>query len=206
VRSILFKEHEGSFLVGMVAGLATHDGKIGFIGGMDIPLIRNFLEGYRQGAHFVDPAIQVVEQMIGTTPAAWYEPGRAGELAKQQFAEGVEVIYAAAGGSGLGVLQMAREMGRMAIGVDSNQNHLYPGSVLTSMLKRVDVAVRDCFTDAMHGRWTAGVTILGLKEDGVGYVIDANNRALISAEMERRVEVAKAEIIAGRLVVRPYAP
>jgi basic membrane protein A and related proteins len=206
VRSIAFKAHEGSFLVGMIAALTTRSAKLGFVGGMDIPLIRNFLEGYRQGARYAVPTIEVVSSMVGTSAAAWYDPTRAGELAKAQFDQGIEIVYAAAGASGLGVLQMARDMHRLAIGVDSNQNYLYPGVVLTSMLKRVDVAVHDCFLDVQRGRWTAGPQVLGLREDGVGYAIDGYNRALVSDQVERRVEAAKAQIVAGALIVKPYAP
>jgi basic membrane protein A len=145
VQSIVFKEHEGSFLVGMAAAMASKTGKIGFVGGMDIPLIRKFALGYEEGARYVNPKVEVFQNMTGTTPAAWNDPTRGGELARSQFDRGADVVYAAAGATGLGVLQAAKDKGRLAIGVDSNQNHIQPGSVLTSMVKRVDLAVFECF-------------------------------------------------------------
>ena len=145
VESVVFKEQEGSFLVGMMAALASKSGKVGFIGGMDIPLIRKFQCGYEQGAKFANPKVEVTSNMTGTTPAAWNDPTRGGELAKAQFAKGVDVIFAAAGGTGVGVYQAAKDGGKLAIGVDSNQNHLHPGYILTSMVKRVDLAVWQAF-------------------------------------------------------------
>ena len=140
VQSVLFKEQEGSFLVGIAAAMASKTGKVGFVGGMDIPLIRRFACGYVQGAKFANPSVEVIQNMTGTTPAAWNDPARGGELAKGQFDRGVDVVYAAAGGTGLGVYQMAKDSGKLAIGVDSNQNYLQPGTMLTSMVKRVDLA------------------------------------------------------------------
>ncbi|MDH3770200.1 MAG: BMP family ABC transporter substrate-binding protein, partial [Nitrospirota bacterium] len=145
VQSVVFKEHEGSFLVGMAAALASETGKVGFVGGMDIPLIRNFAHGYEQGVKHVSPDAEVFVNMTGTTPAAWNDPAKGAELAQSQFDRGADVVYAAAGGTGLGVLQAAAESGKLSIGVDSNQNYVHPGSVLTSMLKRVDVAVYNAF-------------------------------------------------------------
>jgi basic membrane protein A len=205
VRSILFREAEGAFLVGMLAAYTSRSGVVGFVGGMDSPLIRRFLGGYRLGAQHANPGSEVIVDMVGTTPAAWMDPERGRALAARQFERGVDVIFAAAGATGLGVLQKARETGRLAIGVDSNQNHLYPGSVLTSMIKRVDLAVYECFNDVWHGRWTPGVRSLGLKEHGVDYTIDEHNRALISPDVERRVEAARADIIAGGVNL-PEAP
>ena len=167
VQSVLFKEHEGSFLVGMMAAMASKTGKVGFVGGMDIPLIRKFACGYEQGVKYANPKVEVIQNMTGTTPAAWNDPTRGGELAKGQFDRGVDVIYAAAGGTGIGVLQAAKDRGKLAIGVDSNQNHLHPGTMLTSMVKRVDLAVYDSFKAAMDGKWEAGISVLGLKEGGV---------------------------------------
>ncbi len=206
VRSFTFKEHEGSFLVGMLAAKASKTGKVGFVGGMDIPLIRNFLHGYEQGAKHANPNVEVVANMTGTTPAAWNDPTRGAELARAQFDRGVDVVYAAAGSTGLGVLQAAADAGRMSIGVDSNQNWLHPGSVLTSMLKRVDNAVYNCMKDAKDGKWTSGHNVLGLKEDGVGWALDEHNRPLVTAEMEKAVEDAKAKIIEGAITVQPYTP
>jgi basic membrane protein A len=171
---------------------------------MDIPLIRNFAYGYEQGVKHVDPEAEVLVNMTGTTPAAWNDPARGGELAIGQFDRGADVVYAAAGSTGLGVLQAAADQGKLSIGVDSNQNHLHPGSVLTSMLKRVDVAVYNAFMDTMNGTWEAGASSLGLAEDGVGFAIDENNRELITPEMEAAIEEAEAQIIAGELEVEDY--
>jgi basic membrane protein A len=204
VESVVFKEHEGSFLVGMAAAMASKTGKVGFVGGMDIPLIRNFAYGYEQGVKYVDPKAEVFVNMTGTTPAAWNDPAKGAELAQSQFDRGADVVYAAAGGTGLGVLQAAADSGKLSIGVDSNQNYLHPGSVLTSMLKRVDVAVYNAFKTAMDGTWQAGTKNLGLAENGVGYALDKYNRALITPEMESRLEDAKAKIISGELKVKRY--
>jgi basic membrane protein A len=204
VQSVVFKEHEGSFLVGMAAALASETGKVGFVGGMDIPLIRNFAHGYQQGVKHVDPDAQVYVNMTGTTPAAWNDPAKGAELAQSQFDRGADVVYAAAGGTGLGVLQAAADSGKLSIGVDSNQNYLHPGSVLTSMLKRVDVAVYDAFKTAMETTWEPGVRSLGLAEEGVGYALDEHNRELISPEMESQLEDAKAKIIGGEIEVSDY--
>jgi basic membrane protein A len=199
VQSIVFKEQEGSFLVGMMAALASKTGKVGFVGGMDVPLIRRFLCGYEQGVHHVRPRTKVSANMTGTTPAAWYDPARGAELAKVQFATGVDVVFAAAGGTGIGVYQAARDAGGLAIGVDSNQNHLQPGTMLTSMVKRVDVAVFNAFQGV-----TPGVSALGLKEGGVEVAMDEHNARLVSAEMWQKVEAARADIIAGRIKVIDY--
>ncbi|MGH6905049.1 MAG: BMP family lipoprotein [Geminicoccaceae bacterium] len=204
VQSVVFKEHEGSFLVGMAAAMASQTGKVGFVGGMDIPLIRNFAHGYQQGVKYVDPDAEVFVNMTGTTPAAWNDPAKGAELAQSQFDRGADVVYAAAGGTGLGVLQAAADSGKLSIGVDSNQNYLHPGSVLTSMLKRVDVAVYDAFTKAKEGTLETGVKNLGLAEDGVGYALDENNRELITPDMEAKLEEAKQKIIAGELEVTDY--
>jgi basic membrane protein A and related proteins len=204
VRSVVFKEHEGSFLVGMAAALASKSGKVGFVGGMDIPLIRNFAFGYEQGVKHVNPDAEVIVNYTGTTPAAWNDPARGGELAIGQFGQGADVVYAAAGATGLGVLQAAADKGQLSIGVDSNQNHLHPGSVLTSMLKRVDIAVHEAFTSAKDGTWQPGVQSLGLKEEGVGYALDDNNRPVLTPQMQAKIDEAKQAIIDGKLVVKPY--
>lgn len=204
VQSIVFKEHEGSFLVGMAAALASKTGKVGFVGGMDIPLIRKFALGYEEGAKYVTPGIEVFQNMTGTTPTAWNDPTRGGELARSQFDRGADVIYAAAGATGIGVLQAAKDKGKLAIGVDSNQNHIHPGTILTSMIKRVDLAVYNAFKGARDGTWKPGVQVLGLAEDGVGYAIDDHNRRLITADMQRRLDQARADIIAGKIKVTDY--
>ena len=204
VRSILFQEQEGSYLVGMLAAMASKTGKIGFVGGMDIPLIRKFACGYVEGAKAANPNIEVFQNMTGTTGAAWNDPAKGGELAKSQFDRGADVVYHAAGGTGIGVLQAAAEAGKLGIGVDSNQNYLHPGHVLTSMLKRVDTAVEKAFTDAKDGKWTSGFYVLGLKEDGVGWALDDNNKALITPEMQAAADKAKAGIVDGSIKVHDY--
>ncbi len=199
VQSITFKEHEGSFLVGVMAAMASKTGKVGFVGGMDIPLIRRFQCGFEQGAKYANPKIQTVANMTGTTPTAWNDPARGAELAKSQFAGGVDVVFAAAGGTGIGVYQAAKDAGRYAIGVDSNQNHVQPGTMLTSMVKRVDVAVYNAFKGI-----TPGVTALGLKEGGVDVAIDEHNAKLVSPAMKARVDAARADIVAGKIQVIDY--
>ena len=199
VQSVVFKEQEGSFLVGMMAAMASKTGKVGFVGGMDIPLIRKFQCGYEQGAKFANPKAETFANMTGTTGAAWNDPARGGELAKAQFAKGADVIFAAAGGTGMGVYQAAKDGGKLAIGVDSNQNHLQPGTMLTSMLKRVDVAVYN-----VSKNHKPGMSVLGLKEGGVDYALDKNNEKLVSADMKKKVDAAKADIIAGKIKVADY--
>jgi basic membrane protein A and related proteins len=204
VRSVVFKEEEGSYLVGLLAGMASKTGKVSFVGGMDIPLIRKFECGYEQGARAANPKIEVLQNMVGTTGAAWNDPVRGGELAKNQIDQGSDVIYAAAGASGMGVLQTAADNKKFSIGVDSNQNHLHPGSVLTSMVKRVDLAVYNAYSDAEKGKFTPGLQVMGVKDDGVAAAMDDNNKALITPEMKAAVEKAKAEMIAGTLKVHDY--
>jgi basic membrane protein A len=202
VLSIGFAEHEGSYLVGMLAGLASKTGTVSFVGGMDIPLIRKFGCGFAQGAKAVNPDITFVANMTGTTPAAWNDPVKGSELARAQKAQGSDVIFAAAGGTGLGVLQTAADEGILSIGVDSNQNYLHPGSVLTSMLKRVDVAVYNSMLqgDALDTTSQA----LNLANEGVGYAMDENNASLVTAEMQAAVNAAADQIKSGALVVHDY--
>jgi basic membrane protein A len=202
VLTIGFTEHEGSFLVGMMAAMASETGTVGFIGGMDVPLIRKFACGYAQGVMAVDPEATIVANMTGTTPAAWNDPVKGSELTKAQISQGADVVYAAAGGTGVGVLQTAADEGILSIGVDSNQNHLHPGQVLTSMLKRVDVAVYESMKAGSDLQ--GGYQLLGLAEDGVGYAMDENNADLVSAEMQASVDEAKAQIIAGEIEVHDY--
>jgi basic membrane protein A and related proteins len=204
VRSVVYKEEEGSYLTGILAGMASKTGKVGFVGGMDIPLIRKFGCGYVQGVKAAKADAQVFQNMIGTTGAAWNDPVRGGELAKNQIDQGADVIYAAAGASGLGVLQTAADNKKFSIGVDSNQNHLHPGSVLTSMVKRVDLAVYNAYKDTAEDKFTAGVQANGIKEDGVTAAIDDDNKSLITPEMQAAVDKAKADIIAGTVKVHDY--
>ncbi len=204
VQAVLFKEHEGSFVVGVLAAMASKTGKLGFVGGMDIPLIRKFACGYEQGIKYANPKAELVQNMTGTTPAAWNDPARGAELAKGQFDRGVDVVYAAAGTTGLGVLQAAKDRGKLGIGVDSNQNHLHPGSILTSMVKGVDLAAYESFKAAQTGTWHGGVSVLGLKEGGVGWALDDNNAKLITPEMKAKAEQVKRDIIAGTISVHDY--
>ena len=204
VQSVVFKEHEGSYLVGLLAGMASKSGKVGFVGGMDIPLIRKFACGYVQGVKAAKKDAEIFQNMTGSTPAAWNDPVKGGELAKSQIDRGADVIYHAAGGTGIGVLRAAADAGKLGIGVDSNQNGLQPGKVLTSMLKRVDVAAYTSFKAARDGAWKPGISVLGLKEDGVGWAQDDANKALITPEMKAAADKARADIISGAVKVHDY--
>jgi len=205
VQSLVFKEHEGSFVVGVIAADTSKTGKVGFVGGMDIPLISKFECGYAQGVKYASGGKdEVIANMTGTTPAAWNDPVKGGELAKSQIARGADIIYAAAGGTGQGVLKAAADAGKFGIGVDSNQNGLFPGHVLTSMLKHVDVATYKSFMDAKNGVWKPGVQVLGLKEAGVDYAVDDNNKAILTPEVKAKADQAKADIISGKIQVHDY--
>ena len=204
VQSVVFKEHEGSFLVGALAASASKTGKVGFVGGMDIPIIRKFECGFEQGAKYVNPTIEVFQNMTGSTPAAFADPAKGAELAKSQFAKGADVVYAAAGGTGIGVYQAAKDEGKFAIGVDSNQNHLQPGTMLTSMVKSVGLAAYQAWDDAAKGTWKPGIKNLGLAEGGVDWALDKHNEKLITPEMKAKIEAIKADIIAGKLKVHDY--
>ena len=202
VKSVVYNEHEGSYLVGMLAAMASKSGTVGFIGGMDIPLIRKFGCGYAQGVLAVNPDAKIVLNMTGTTPTAWNDPVKGSELTKAQIAQGADVIYAAAGGTGIGVLQTAADEKILSIGVDSNQNYMHPGQVLTSMMKRVDNAVYEAFKEGVD--LTTGFNVMGLANDGVGYALDENNAALVTADMQAAVDAAAEAIKAGTLVVHDY--
>ena len=204
VQSVVFKEHEGSYLVGLLAAMASKTGKVGFVGGMDIPLIRKFACGYVQGVKAGKADAEIFQNMTGSTPAAWNDPVKGGELAKSQIDRGADVVYHAAGGTGIGVLRAVADAGKLGIGVDSNQNALHPGKVLTSMLKRVDIAAYNSFKAAQDGSWKPGVSVLGLKEDGIDWALDDNNKALITPEMKAAADKAKADIIAGTVKVHDY--
>jgi basic membrane protein A and related proteins len=204
VRSAVFTEHEGSYLVGMLAGLASKSNKVGFIGGMDIPLIRKFACGYVQGVKAAKPGAEVIQNMTGTTGAAFNDPAKGAELAKSQLDRGADVVYHAAGGTGIGVLRTVADAGKLGIGVDSNQNGLHPGKVLTSMLKRVDVAVYSTLMDAKGGKWTPGLSVYGLAQDGVGYAMDDNNKALVTDAMKAAVDKAAGDIKSGAVKVHDY--
>ncbi len=202
IRQIGFAEHEGSYLVGMMAAKASSSGTVGFIGGMDIPLIRHFGCGFAQGVKAVNPDATIIANMTGTTPAAWNDPVKGSELTKAQISQGADVIYAAAGGTGVGVLRTAADEGILSIGVDSNQNYLHPGQVLTSMLKRVDVAVYDAMKAGEE--LETGVFTMGLANNGVGYAMDENNAELVTDEMKLAIDAAAYQIITGEREVVAY--
>lgn len=201
VRSVIFKEHEGSFLVGALAAMVSKAQKFGFIGGMDIPLIRRFEGGYRAGVEHVRKEAKVVANYVGSTSDAWKNPTKAKELALSQYQGGAEVVFHAAGASGLGIFDAAEEKKKFAIGVDSNQNWVKPGRVLTSMIKRVDWAVRKGIEDEKGGKFTAGILHVGLAEGAVDYALDEFNRPLIPKDVVKKVDALKAQIKNKKLIV-----
>jgi len=202
VRSVVFNEHEGSYLVGMMAAMASESNIVGFIGGMDIPLIRKFACGYAQGVLAANPDATVISNMTGTTPSAWNDPVKGSELTKAQISQSADVVYAAAGGTGVGVLQTAADEGILSIGVDSNQNYMHPGKVLTSMLKRVDNAVYQAMADGPG--MEKGFNVMGIANGGVGYAMDEYNKDIVSADMQAVVDEASAQIADGTLMVHDY--
>jgi basic membrane protein A len=204
VQSVVFKEHEGSFLVGALAAMASKTDTVGFIGGMDIPLIRKFGCGYEQGVKYASSSATVLQNMTGSTGAAFNDPTKGSELAKSQFSKGADVVFAAAGGTGMGVYQAAKDEGKLAIGVDSNQNHIQPGTMLTSMVKRVDQAAYNTYKDAAAGTWKSGLVVLGLAQGGVDWALDDNNASLITADMKAKIKDIRAKIISGDIKVHDY--
>ena len=208
VASLIFKEHEGSYLVGMLAAQTSKTGTIGFLGGMDIGLIHRFEKGYEEGAQAVNPKIKVIQNYVGVTDGAWNNPGKGKELSLAQIGKGADVIFTAAGNSGLGAFDAVEQAGKVngrathfVIGVDSNQNMVKPGFVLTSMVKRVDNAVYAIVDDVVHGKFQAGFHVYGLDKDGVGYSMDQFNKDLITPDMIKTVESAREKIIAGQIKV-----
>ena len=208
VASLVFKEHEGSYLVGMLAAKTTKTGTIGFLGGMDIGLIHRFEKGYEEGAQAVNPNIRVIQNYVGVTDGAWNNPGKGKELSLAQIQKGADVIFTAAGNSGLGAFDAVEQQGKQngrathfVIGVDSNQNMVKPGFVLTSMVKRVDNAVYNIVQEVVNGRFSPGLHVFGLDKDGVGYAMDEFNRDLITPEMIEQAETAKKRIISGEIKV-----
>jgi basic membrane protein A len=199
--ALKFREEEGSFLVGAIAALAGGSKRVGFVGGMDIPLIHKFEAGYRAGVRHVCPDCTVIAQYAGVTPEAFRNPGRGKELALSQYQSGVNVIFHASGSTGLGVFEAARSTGKYAIGVDADQYAEAPGHIMTSMVKGVDAVTFDAIRRVREGTFRGGIYSYGLKEGGVGYIYDANNRDLIPADVIARVEQLEAEIIAGRIQV-----
>lgn len=208
VASLIFREHEGSYLVGMIAARTTRTGTIGFIGGMDIPLIHRFAKGYEEGAKSINPNIKIIVNYVGISDAAWNNPGKGKELSLAQIGRGADVIFTAAGNSGLGTFDAVEQAGKKdgralayVIGVDSNQNMVKPGFVLTSMVKRVDNAVYQIIEDLENHRFKGGIHVYGLENDGIGYAMDENNKPLISPEVIQEVEAARARIISGEIKV-----
>jgi len=204
VRSLLFADHEGSFLVGAAAAMKSKDGKVGFVGGMDVPLIRRFQMGYETGVKHVNPKAQVITNYIGVTQEAWNNPAKAKELALAQISQGADVIFVAAGASGSGVFDAVEEKKKLAIGVDSNQNWMKPGFILTSMMKRVDVAVYNTIQDTQNGKFTAGPSHYGIKDKGVDYAMDDNNKKLLTADITKKLDDLKTQIAAGKIKVPDY--
>ena len=204
VESLMFEEHQGAFLVGMIAALTSKTGKVGFIGGMDIPLIRRFQLGYAAGVKHANAKTQVVVNYVGVTGEAWNNPPKGKELALAQYAAGADVIFAAAGASGSGVFDAAEEKKKLAIGVDSNQNWVKPGFILTSLLKRVDLGVYQAIAAAKQGGFKSGTTRFGLGSQGVDFAVDNFNAKILSAEVIAKANAAKAEILAGKIQVPDY--
>ena len=202
VASLVFREHQGSYLVGMIAARRSQSGTIGFIGGMDIPLIHRFATGYEEGARSINPNIRVLTNYVGITDSAWNNPGKGKELALAQIGRGADVIFTAAGNSGLGAFDAVEPYpDRFVIGVDSNQNWVKPGHVLTSMVKRVDNAVFQIIQELVNGRFQGGIHVYGLENDGVGYAMDQFNQSLIPASVIQEVEAARQRIISGQIQV-----
>jgi basic membrane protein A len=199
--ALKFKEEEGSFLVGALAARLTRSGKVGFVGGMEIPLIKKFEAGYRAGVAAARPGTPVLVKYAGATASAFKDPTKGKELALAEYHQGADIIFHASGSTGLGVFEAARELKKLAIGVDSDQQDEAPGFILTSMIKRVDTAVFDTIREVKSGGWSGGVKEFGLAEEGVGWVYDERNRALIPAPVKAQVDSLKQEIIAGRIRV-----
>ncbi|UXU75315.1 MULTISPECIES: BMP family lipoprotein [unclassified Paracoccus (in: a-proteobacteria)] len=202
VQSITFAEEQGSYLAGVMAAKASKSGTVGFIGGMDIPLIHKFECGYAQGFKATNPEGKLIINYTGTTPAAWNDPVKGGELVKAQVSQGADVIYAAAGATGIGVLQAAADAGILSIGVDSNQNHLHPGKVLTSMVKGVDNSVYEAFKAGVDVQ--PGAKVMDLASGGVSVAMDDNNKPLVTEEMAAAVEAAAKGIGDGSIKVHDY--
>jgi len=203
VESVVYKSNDASYLAGVLAAKTSKTGKVGFVGGMDIPLIHAFFCGYKEGFMATNSSGQVFENYTGTTAAAWNDPTTAGELAKADFDKGADIVYAAAGASGTGVIQAAKDAGKMSIGVDSDQNYMAPGSVLTSVLKRVDNTVYDAFKAGDAG-FKGGVVALGVAEGGVGLAMDDNNKSMVSADASAAVDAATKGIASGSIKVHDY--
>jgi basic membrane protein A len=204
VQSVTFKDHEGAFLMGYIAASTSKKNHIGFIGGMDVPLIRNFAYGYEQGAKLAKKEIRIDQDMVGETSEAWNNPEKAFTLAQKQFDNGADVIFGAAGGSTRGVLKAAQTYNKLGIGVDTNQNGLYPGHVLTSLVKRVDIAVYDTLKNGKKGQWQPGIKLLGLKEGALDFAVDQHNKELMNTTLVDKTANVKERIINGIIDVKSY--
>lgn len=204
IRSITFKEHEGSFLVGVIAGMKTETGTVGFIGAMDIPIIRKFQVGYEEGVKYVRPDAKLLGNIVGTDGSAFSDPAKGKEIAISQHNRGADVIFHAAGPTGNGVLQAAADYKFFGIGVDANQNYMHPGFVLTSMIKAIDTAIFNTVKNFQKGQFEAVHVEMGLAEGGVSYALDEYNRSLISADQEKRLIEIQEKIISGEIVVTDH--
>ncbi|HEY4223876.1 MAG TPA: BMP family ABC transporter substrate-binding protein [Myxococcota bacterium] len=203
VEAIEFSEEQGSFLVGALAALTSKTHKVGFVGGMEIPLIKKFEAGFKAGVHAIDPKTEVAVKYAGVTGDAFKNPAKGKELALALYGQGADIIFHASGSTGQGVFTAAQERDKLAIGVDSDQQALAPGHVLTSMVKRVDVAVFDTIKSVKDNTWTGGVHRFDLASDGVAYVYDDKNKALIPDAVHTKLDALKAQIVAGTIKV-PY--
>jgi basic membrane protein A and related proteins len=204
VRCLMFEEHEGAYLVGAIAAMTSKTGKIGFIGGMDIPLIRRFHLAYEAGAKKINPQVTILANYVGITSEAWNNPPKGKELAVSQYDSGADIVFAAAGASGLGVFDAAEEKKQFAIGVDANQDWTKPGLILTSMLKHVDQSVYSTIEEAKSGAFVGGVKKFGLANKGIDYSFDQYNEKILTEAVRKRADELKAEIIAGKIDVPDY--
>lgn len=204
VQSIVFRDEEGAFIVGVLAALSSRTGKVGFVGGMEVPRVRRTACGFVQGVKYGNANATVLQNMTGTTPAAWTDPIKGAELAKAQFDRGVDVVFHAAAGTGLGVLQAAADAGRLGIGHEFNQNGLHPGSILTSMIRRVDLATFNVFKTAADGTWQPGILSLGIKERGIDWALDENNAGLVPEASRNLMNQIKTGISNGNIKVADY--
>ena len=201
VASLIFKAHEGAYLVGAIAALKTETNKIGFIGGMNIPLLHSFEVGYRTGAKAIAPEVEVFVDYAGVTPQAFSDPAKGKELGLGQYNKGVDVIMAGAGATSLGILEAAKKEKKYIIWADANGNHLAPGLVLTSMIKGVGLSVYQTIESVVEGKFTGGTKVYGLKEGDIEYIVDDNNRELFSEGILKRVERLEQKIINEEIVV-----
>lgn len=204
VRSAMFQEHEGSFLAGAAAAMASKTGKLGYIGGMKIPMIQRFLLGYEAGAKYINPKVTVTSAFVGFSGEAWNNPTKAKELALAQYSSGIDVVFGAAGGSTSGIFDAAENKNALAIGVDSNQNWVKPGHILTSMMKRVDVAVYKAIEDTVNGKFTAGVVRHGIADEGVDLAVDENNKKLWTPAIDAKIKAIKKDILSGKVQVPDF--